>query len=285
MNWKEFLKPSRGKIILTILLLVILLFIFLRLFTSIVRTDTLPKIDDFRQVYNYNRERIRCGNLCNAFTSNGCTDMMTAVPYCREKVSVDINGDGRTGDKGDYGIVAGTPYCEDGLYCFHMYECSCGSFILDAKNCLSLMCDFYKTKNLDSQQTWNLIQNDISYGSCELNPNNWQHHLVGMGNEYTFYANWWWVNAGYNSSSCEDIKYQVPPQVKISERRSIGGIPEPLSLLMIAILMFLIFPSILFFSSPSASPVIILIGIIFQIFWLYFLSCFIVWIYSKIRKK
>jgi hypothetical protein len=283
MNWKEFFKPDWKKIILTILLLIISLFIFLRLFTSIVRMDTLPKIDDFQQVYNYNRERIRCGNLCNTFTSNGCTDMMAAVSYCREKVSVDINGDGRTGNKGAYGVVAGTPYCEDGLYCFHMYECSCGNFTLDSKNCLSLMCDFYKTKNLDSQQTWNSIQNDISYGSCELNPNNWQRFIPGM-NGYTFYANWWWIYAGYNSSSCEDIKYQVPPQVMISERKYAGGIPEPLSLVMGSIFIFLIFPSF-FFLFASASPIIILIGITVQIFWFYFLSCLSVWIYSKFKKK
>jgi len=284
MNWKEFLKPDWRKIILTILLLIISLFIFLGLFTSIVREDTLPNIDDFTQTYKYPQEKDMCINICSDYVNAGCINLEYAIAYCQQKINIDIDGDFRFGSIGHYGFINNTPYCEDGLYCFHIHECGCGNFTLDAKNCLSLMCNFYKTKNLDSQQTWNLIQNKISYGSCELNPNNWQHHLIGMENKYTFYANWWWVNVGYNSSSCEDIKYQVPPQVMISERKYTGGIPEPLSLVMGFIFIFLIFPSFFFFFA-FASPIIILIGIIVQIFWLYFLSCLIVWIYNKIKKK
>jgi len=187
-------------------ILIVVTLVVIKLFTGIVKPDTLPKIDDFQHAYNYNREVIRCGNLCNSFTSGGCTDMRAAVGFCREKVSIDINGDGRTGRVKAYGVISGIPYCEDGLYCFHIYSCACGYTELDAKECLSVMKDFY-TQESGSEATGNQATcKAISPGACEPNPNLWKKKLPGFepsiiqSGPYAgqvWGADYWWKLAGY----------------------------------------------------------------------------------------
>jgi hypothetical protein len=194
------------QMVFAMFILIVVTLVMIKLFTGIVKPDTLPKIDDFQHAYNYNREMIRCGNLCNSFTSGGCTDMRSAVGFCREKVSIDINGDGRTGERKAYGIIAGIPYCEDGLYCFHIYQCACGYTELDAKECLDVMKDFYTQESGSEATGKEATCKAIQPGECETNPNLWKKKLPGFEpatireGKYAgqvWGADYWWKIAGY----------------------------------------------------------------------------------------
>jgi hypothetical protein len=194
------------QMVFAMFILIVVTLVMIKLFTGIVKPDTLPKIDDFQHAYNYNREVIRCGNLCNAFTTGGCTDMRSAVGFCREKVSIDINGDGRTGERKAYGIIAGIPYCEDGLHCFNIYQCACGYTELDAKECLSVMKDFYTQESGSELTGKEATCKAIQPGECETNPNLWKKKLPGFEpatireGKYAgqvWGADYWWKLAGY----------------------------------------------------------------------------------------
>jgi len=194
------------QMVFAMFILIVVTLVMIKLFTGIVKPDTLPKIDDFQHAYNYNREKIRCGDLCNAFTTGGCVDMRSAVGFCREKVSIDINGDGRTGERKAYGIIAGIPYCEDGLYCFHIYSCACGYTELDAKECLDIMKDFYFQESGSEMTGKEATCKAIQPGECTFDPRSWKKKLPGFEpatireGKYAgqvWGADYWWKIAGY----------------------------------------------------------------------------------------
>jgi hypothetical protein len=189
-------------------ILIVVTLVMIKLFTGIVKPDTLPKIDDFQQAYHYNSEKIRCGNLCNAYTSGGCSETRAAVAYCREKVSIDINNDGVTGQRKAYGIVAGIPYCEDGLYCFNIYKCECSNTELDASECLGIMKDYYTEESRSEATANQVVCNSIQPGECPKDPNLWTKKLPGFkpvvlqSGPYAgqvWGADYWWKIAGYEA--------------------------------------------------------------------------------------
>jgi hypothetical protein len=196
------------QLVFAMFILIVVTLVMIKLFTGIVKPDTLPKIDDFQQAYHYNSEKIRCGNLCNAYTSGGCSETRAAVAYCREKVSIDINNDGVTGQRKAYGIVAGIPYCEDGLYCFNIYKCECSNTELDASECLGIMKDYYTEESRSEATANQVVCNSIQPGECPKDPNLWTKKLPGFkpvilqSGPYSgqvWGADYWWKIAGYEA--------------------------------------------------------------------------------------
>jgi hypothetical protein len=169
------------ELVFSMFILIVVTLVVIRLFTGIVKPDTLPSIDDFKYSNNYYKEKERCSSLCTLFTQSGCTDLSSATSFCELKVSVDIDGNYNPGEKRHYGIVNKIPYCEDGIYCFHIYDCTCGGYKLDEKNCLEwYMKPFYtEVKGLSDETTKGAICTAINYGTCEVDPREWTRKLPG----------------------------------------------------------------------------------------------------------
>ena len=202
------------EIVFAMFILIVVTLVVIRLFTTTVSKETLPNIDSFKSTYNYDKEKNRCNNLCSSFTADGCTDLSMAVAYCQERVGIDIDGNYRINEKGHGGLIAGVPYCEDGIYCFHITECGCGSYILNARNCLDVMKDYYINQMGLSEQTANqIITNKIQPGKCNRDPNQWGKKFYegyvpvrvpddecknyGLDSPCNLPADWWWYKAGY----------------------------------------------------------------------------------------
>jgi hypothetical protein len=197
------------ELIFAMFILIVVAFVVIRLFTGVVSPSTLPNIQDFKETYNYQQEKQKCENLCNRFIESNCQDYSAAASYCLQKVSLSIDGNSVTGERGHYGMVANLPYCEDGLYCFHINDCTCGSVVLDAKNCLIYLQSYYMEKaGFNESATKQLICSDtgIRPGSCcpeptTCNPKQWS--IKPKGFNATTYpdidATHWWVNAGYGA--------------------------------------------------------------------------------------
>jgi len=206
------------EIVFAMFILIVVTLVVIRLFTSTVSKDVLPPLDDFKAAYNYDREKSKCDNLCSSFTSNGCSDLVAAVSFCQQKVFLDIDGNYRVGEKGHGGIIAGVPYCEDGLYCFHISTCGCGSFILTPEQCLVVMKDYYINQlGLSEKEAKQAIINQIKQGTCNPNPEMWgkrfyQGYVPIKPENCTVYnqpdgcnlpADWWWWKAGYGQIAKE----------------------------------------------------------------------------------
>jgi hypothetical protein len=202
------------EIVFAMFILIVVTLVIIRLFTTTVTKETLPNIQDFRETYNYDKEKTKCDNLCSYYTSDGCSDLGAAVTYCQEKIGIDIDGNYRTNEKGHGGLITGVPYCEDGLYCFHITECGCGSYILSPKNCLEIMKEYYMNKmGLSENVTNQIIANRITPGKCNRDPNQWGKKFYEgytpikvPDNECKDYnlappcylpSDWWWYEAGY----------------------------------------------------------------------------------------
>jgi len=198
------------ELVFAMFILIVVTLVVIRLFSSYVTKETLPPLDDFRKAYDYERQKSKCDSLCSDFTQRGnCEDLSAAVTFCQTKVSVDIDGNYKTGEPRHFGIIAGIPYCEDGLYCFHMaQDCACGSMVLSAETCLSIMQDYYmNTLRLPEVTANDLIKKRIFYGTCEPDPFKWKSRKLTDGTEYipqrlpdgsVLGADYWYKAAGYD---------------------------------------------------------------------------------------
>jgi hypothetical protein len=201
------------ELIFAMFILIIVTLVLINIFSRQVSTEALPKIDDFKQAYGYEKEVSRCRNLCAQYTSD-CEDLGAAVRFCQEKVKIDIDGNYKVGEKGHFGVVNNRPYCEDGLYCFHLMEkeCACGSYVLNPENCKQVMMDYYtRIANYGEKTAKQAIYNAIQPGECEKDPNKWtrtvkgftpykalgEDEKYGVGNPPYVGADFWWRKAGY----------------------------------------------------------------------------------------
>jgi hypothetical protein len=214
------------ELVFAMFILIVVALVLIRMFSTQVTANALPKIDDFRQTYEYDKEVEKCKAKCSDYTED-CSDLSAAVDFCTSKVAIDIDGDFKTAGKGHAGIVTRIPYCEDGLYCFHLVQdCNCGTVSLDAEHCQLIMKEYYTSyKGLDDATADQIICSSINWGTCEPDPNNWnvkknnQDELVLRdGSTYkpttvqsgkyagqTLGADYWWKNSGYEdicSLSC-----------------------------------------------------------------------------------
>ncbi|MEM5843967.1 MAG: hypothetical protein QW841_01875 [Candidatus Aenigmatarchaeota archaeon] len=193
------------EIIFIVVILIVVTFIIIRFFTGVVGPSSLPNIQDFREAYYYENQKNYCENLCNRYIQGGCKDQGAAASYCLQHVSLSIDGNNVLAERGHYGMITNLPYCEDGLYCFHIYECSCGYYKLDARGCLFLLQTYYMEENgFNETITKSLICSSITPGSCcpeptTCNPKKWKIKPEGF-NATTYPeidATHWWANAGY----------------------------------------------------------------------------------------
>jgi len=178
---------------------------------KVSRSHRLPitPVDDVKELYNFKKELSKCEDLCNKWAQNKTT--LNALAFCQKKVSIDIDGDGRIGQENSYNVLIAVPFCEDGIYCFHIKECGSRADVLDAKGCLINMQKHYEIDNkLPKDVTAKLINERVHYGTCEPNITKWEiagYIPVKLNNYYNSDWNtgikymgpdYWWAITGYN---------------------------------------------------------------------------------------
>jgi len=194
------------EIVFGMFLLIIVVFVVIRLITNFVRTDKIEaQFKDFEQSSQYNKESEQCKTLCENYNANNC-NRRDAVNYCLQKVKLDIDGNSIPGEKGHGNFVRNLPYCEDGLYCFHIYDCYCSNYKLDASSCLQLLCDYYVyDEKISDRDAIKLIasKTGIHWGTCNVDTSKWK---LGYEPPTTMRADWWFRDAGYYSLRCENLQ-------------------------------------------------------------------------------
>jgi len=203
------------EIIFTLFVLIVVVLVVVRMFiTRFTFAGIEAPIQDITETYNYEAAYSTCNSLCNKYESD-CGNLQNAVKFCIQKANIDIDGDRIAGEKGHFNVVEGVPLCEDGIYCFHVKtDCSCGTMRLDAKSCLTILCDYYQDiRGYTPQVAGSLISNVINYGTCPPDINDW----IGRIEDYepvpvpAYESDWiddpieymgpdhWWAKAGYRT--------------------------------------------------------------------------------------
>lgn len=189
-------------------ILIVVTLLLITLVTKILKKESLPDISSFQDTFNYVQEKGRCDSLCENYKTD--YDLSVATQFCQQKVSISIDGDSRTGEKFTGGLISGMPYCEDGIYCFHISNCA----DLTASNCLRVMKEFYVGRQGLPEETANqYIAGYISYGTCDPDPDAWGEQLpqgyvkarLPAADCQKYYgtndcfvgADFWWRQAGY----------------------------------------------------------------------------------------
>ncbi|MEM5776908.1 MAG: hypothetical protein QXJ06_00475 [Candidatus Aenigmatarchaeota archaeon] len=195
------------EIVFGMFLLLIVVFVVIRLVINFVTPSKIAgQLDSFDQAYRFSQEKSTCKNLCDEYTTEEC-NRMAAVKYCMQKINIDIDGNRIAGEKNHGGFVTQLPYCEDGLYCFHIYECRCGTYKLDRENCRKILCEYYvKDQGIDDrEEVSNLIYKAINFGTCDPNIENWGLKELPTKQR----ASWWAEKAGF--SVFDEIEGVVKP--------------------------------------------------------------------------
>ncbi len=202
------------EIVFGMFLLLIVVFVVIRLITQFVRPGPIAEpIENFNSAYKYEQERSKCKDLCDQYITEEC-DIDRAVNYCLKKIEIDITGNKQVNEPRIGSFVASLPYCEDGLYCFHIYNCKCGTHRLTPENCRRILCDYYiREKGLYADpnenpdvltEVANIITGPkgINFGTCNPDVNTW-----GIKDSPTtaLPACWWTTNAGYTTDIQTDI--------------------------------------------------------------------------------
>lgn len=215
------------EIIFSLFVLIVVVLVVIRLFISKMTLEELEgPIKDIKTTYNYNVEYSRCKILCDKHEIT-CDDY-DAVDFCLEKITIDISGDDNPGEKKQGGVAFGMPFCEDGMYCFHIKkDCGCGTSVLDGETCLDILCDYYVSElELEPDKVMKSLRTYIHWGSCDWDPRDWNWKKKGgisvyspIEKDYSYPdpdtgrtlernvmgADYWWWMAGYNCDSCDNI--------------------------------------------------------------------------------
>lgn len=195
------------EVVFGMFLLIVVVFIVIKLITQFVTPEKISKqLNDFNEANQAAGEIRTCKDLCESYNTNDC-NLRDAAKYCLQKVNIDITGNKIPGEKSVGNFITGEPYCEDGLYCFHINDCFCGSYKLDATTCLQVLCDFYvDNQGHNPKEAIKLItgNNGINWGTCNPDPTKWGK--LGFKPSADLRADWWYQNAGYYSLKCTNIQ-------------------------------------------------------------------------------
>ncbi|MFH8092569.1 MAG: hypothetical protein QXM38_01355 [Candidatus Aenigmatarchaeota archaeon] len=198
------------EIVFGMFLLLIVVFVVIRLITNFVTPSKVGEpLENFNQAYRYSQELSNCKTKCDNYVTEDC-NLRDAVDYCLQKVRIDINGNKQVGEEKRGGFVANVPYCEDGLYCFHLYDCRCGTFRLDASNCREILCDYYiREQGLGIEKAADIIKSSkgLNYGTCDPDPTNWGLRELPVEGVL---ACQWTIKAGITNSDCG---YKSPEEI------------------------------------------------------------------------
>jgi hypothetical protein len=197
------------EIVFGMFLLLIVVFVIIRLLTNFVTPSKVNEpLQNFDEAYKYDQEVSKCKDLCDRYTTEECR-ITAAVNYCLQKVKIDINGNKQTGEPNKGGFVTNLPYCEDGLYCFHIYDCKCGTYKLTPENCRKILCDYYIREQglyFDPtedpsllEEVGNIITKGINFGTCNPDVNTW---AVKNAPTTALPACWWTISAGFANQDC-----------------------------------------------------------------------------------
>jgi hypothetical protein len=208
------------ELIFGLFILIVVVLVVIRMFISKMSLGGIETpVEDITKTYNYAAAYSQCESICSKYEAD-CSDTRNAVTFCLQKVSIDIDGDGGAGKEGQYNVVEGIPLCEDGVYCFHIKTCACGSFNLDTGNCLKILCEYYRDKGFDPDEdvSMQMIKKEINYGSCKPNiALDWKIDYKPIKLPQSYHSDWtdknitymgpdyWWAKAGYNSNNCSAV--------------------------------------------------------------------------------
>lgn len=187
------------EIIFSLFVLVIVVLVLVRLFIKQVNVEPITReLDSVVDAFGHDKAYAECSTLCSSYQVSNC-DLGKAVDFCQKKVALDLDGNGKPGEKSTVanhgGAVRGIPYCEDGMYCFHVIEgCNCGSVVLTPDMCDALMCEYYQTKQgFTEAQSKDLIKSQVNTGSCRLT---YTVGSVTLDTDMNSQNNWW-VRGGF----------------------------------------------------------------------------------------
>ncbi len=192
------------EVVFTIFVLIVVVLVVVRMVTNVMQKQEAQKVvEDIRAAYGYTQQRDKCANICGQWQDTSAT--RDAVEYCLTRVQIDLNGNKKPGERGvgAYLPQAGSGVCEDGLYCFHIYDCCQGTYCLTPQECAKILCRYYMDDlGYSPEEAIRLIRSGpggkrIYPGTCHVD------YTIEGGVRIT--EKTWWEKAKYNSTSCNEV--------------------------------------------------------------------------------
>jgi len=101
-----------------------------------------PDVGNTQEIQDEQKIKTACQQVCDRWKrGSGLTAASAAVDYCTRRFSFDADGDNTVARQ--YGGSGYNTYCQDGVHCFNLHECTKSYQTLDAETCADIMCDYY----------------------------------------------------------------------------------------------------------------------------------------------
>lgn len=129
------------EMIVGFVILLVVASVTIGLFLNVVPTGG-DDIGGTGQLRSLQEIRTQCQSRCQDWkTRSGDQALAAAIDYCTERFNYDENQDGSVSQTAGSGF---NTYCEDGVHCFNVYECSKDFEDLTAEKCREIMCEYYQ---------------------------------------------------------------------------------------------------------------------------------------------
>jgi len=169
------------EMIIGLLILLVVAVVVIRMFLR--GMESMEELKNFKNSMDYSRFKAECEKYCTDFFMRDST--ASGAQYCLKKLyppgSTGIGKKGlvdRITIEDDFPLTEAYPVCEDGIYCFHLFDCAeySQSGGLRWADCKSILCNyFYDTYKNWTKATEMLHEKIPNVGSCVLNKDddNW----------------------------------------------------------------------------------------------------------------
>lgn len=154
---------SLEMIIKFVLLLVVAAVIVAMIMNVFDGEDPVGGVDE---IQNEQEIQTQCQQICDRWKRQDDA-VSTAVEYCIQRFTYDADGDGQV-----QGQTAGSgynTYCQDGVRCFNLHECTKDFQTLDAETCQDLMCQHYAESGVGAGDAASRIEETFAAGTADDN--------------------------------------------------------------------------------------------------------------------
>ena len=168
MNHEKGESMKRGQMslemIIGLLILLVVAVVVIRIFLKTMSDSA--DISKVKDSLKWKEFKSQCEGICNDFKLTG--SRATLAKYCYTKMGGDT-------DLNKNGMVDAIPadtdvleICEDGVYCFHVFDCRSETDIIGWDDCRRVVCDEWAKHYTDTQLDQKVLSLFPSEGSCVL---------------------------------------------------------------------------------------------------------------------
>ena len=93
------------ELIFTLFVLIVVVLVVIKMFINRMNFNEVKPVEDVKESFKYSAALSKCNSLCEDYLQDKTNH--NALRFCQQRVDIDIDGDGKVGQIGAYGVAFG----------------------------------------------------------------------------------------------------------------------------------------------------------------------------------